>query len=186
MLERLKTMRWLMLVSGILCIVVGISVMATPFANLLGLAVFISICMLISGFSEVASYFSEDKEYRSGWVLTGGIITLLVALWLLFGHGTAAIAAVIPFVFAVWVLVSGITRAVGAFSLKSYGAGNWGWVLAAGILEAVLGGLMMFYPLLSVTLISAVLAMMFISHGISDIAVFAGLTKAKKFINKFR
>lgn len=182
MFKGLKSVRWLLLVSGILCIVVGISIFSTPLSGILTIAVWIAIGMLASGMFEIAAYFSDEKESRSGWVLAGGIMSAFVGFWLLMGRGTEALAAFIPMMFAAWILISGIMRAIGAFSLKAGGAYNWGWVLAAGVLEALLGGLMMYHPILSLSFISTLLALLFFGHGISDVALFFGMTKVKKFI----
>jgi len=182
MFTGLKATRWLLLLSGILCLVVGISLFSTPLSGILTIAIWIGISTLFSGLFEIAAYFSQEKEFRSGWVLAGGLISAFIGFWLLMGHGIQALTAFIPMMLAAWILISGIMRAIGSFSLKSSGAYNWGWVLAAGIAEAILGGLMMYHPILSVSFISTLLALLFIGHGISDVALFFGMSKVKKII----
>lgn len=180
MLERMKTMRWLLLLSGILWILLGVTTILTPAATLVSLALFISLMMLLSGITEVFAYFADEPVFRSGWLLAGGILSVLLGLWLLIGQGYEALAVMIPFVFAAWVVSAGITRAVGAFSLKAAEYANWGWVLALGILEALLGFLLLYSPLLSLLLTTTLITVLFFSRGISNITVFATLTRARK------
>lgn len=181
-MKKLKSLRWLLLISGVLLVVLGIFTLFTPTGALASLALFISITMLISGASEIASYIGEDDLYRSGWVLAGGILETFLGLWMLIGRGYAALAAVIPYIFAVWVLCSGILRTVGSFSLRSSDSDSWGWTLAFGIIEIALGFALTFYPIFSAVLASILIAGLFISHGVSNILLFSGVTRIKNLL----
>lgn len=183
-MKKLKSLRWLLLVAGVLMVILGIYTLFVPTGALSSMAVFISITMFISGVSEIASYVGEDDLYRSGWVLAGGILETMLGLWLLIGRGYAQLAAAIPFIIAVWVLCSGILRTVGSFTLRSSNAGDWGWTLAFGILEIALGFAFIFYPILSAVLASILIAGLFISHGISNIMLFSGITRIKNLFKK--
>ena len=176
MKKALKSMKWLMLISGILVVILGITMLFTPLSNLVALAIFIGISMLISGISEIMSFCGEEKGHRSGWMLVSGILSTLFGIWTMFGRGTEALVAILPFIFAVWVMSSGITRIVGSVSLKSEGSSLWGWMLAFGILGTVFGFLLLFSPVLSGMIVSYALAFMLIS-GISEIISFCGEEK---------
>ena len=75
MKRALNFMTWMLLTSGILIVILGITMLFTPLENLVVLAIFIGISMLISGISEIASFFSEQQGYRSGWMLASGILS---------------------------------------------------------------------------------------------------------------
>ncbi len=181
-MKKVNSMRWFMLVAGILMIILGIWTIFTPVANLVSIAIFISVALLVSGISEIAAYFGEDQKKHSGWVLAGGILNLLFGVWLLFGRNMAVMASSLPFVFAVWVACAGMMRAVGSFSLKELGSKQWGWVLALGILEALLGFALMYFPVLSMVMITVLLASLFISHGINDITIFTAMTRVRNHL----
>ena len=185
-MKALKMTKWLLLITGILVTVLGISMLFTPFANIVSLAILIGIIMLLSGISELLSFFVIDREYRSGWILASGAISLLFGVWLLFGNGLPALATMIPFVFAGWVIAGGVTRAIGAFSLKSAGVKNWGWMLVFGILNALMGVILMYSPWLSALLISNLIAFTFISHGINSIAGFFSINRIGKFFKQLK
>lgn len=167
-----QAMKWLMLISGILIVILGIAMLFTPLQNLVVIAIFIGISMLISGMSEIASFCSEEKGHRSGWMLASGILTALFAVWVLFGSGSEALASTFPFIFAAWVMSSGVMRIVGSISVKSEGSNLWGWILAFGILGMALGFLLLFSPLLSAIIISCSIGFMLVSYGIDSIIIF--------------
>jgi uncharacterized membrane protein HdeD (DUF308 family) len=177
-----KSMKWLMLLSGIMIVILGITMLFTPLKNLVTLAIFISISMLISGISEIASFYNEEKVHRSGWMLASGILTTLFAVWALFGHGIETLTTMIPFVFAVWVMSSGVMRLVGAVSLRSEGSILWGWILAFGVLGTAFGFLLLFSPVLSEMIISYSIGFMLISYGIDNIIIFFRLKKIGDYI----
>lgn len=172
--------KWLMLVSGLLIAILGITMLFTPLENLITLAVFIGISMLISGISEIVNFFSEDKDYRSGWLLTSGILSTLFGLWTVIGSGTSALVSLMPFIFAVWVMSSGILRIVGSITLKDVGEKQWGWLLAFGILGTILGFILLFSPLLSAVIVAYTIAFMLISHGLNDIVIFFRMNALSK------
>lgn len=177
MKQMYKSTKWFMLISGILITILGITMLFTPIQNLLTLAVFIGFAMLISGVSEIVSFCSEEKAYRSGWMLASGIISALLGIWTIFGRGSQALIAIIPFVFAVWIMSSSITRIVGSISLKEEGFSQWGWVLALGILGTILGFIIMFTPLISQILVAYGIAVMLIIYGINNILIFYRMKK---------
>ncbi len=181
-MKGLKTYRWSLLVAGILLIIVGVWTIFTPFASLMSLAVLISVAMLVSGISEIAVFFLGRGRMRSGWMLAGGALSALLGLWLLIGRGYEALTVAIPFVFGIWIMFAGITRAVGSFELKSAEVDGWGWMLALGILQALMGVLLLFSPVMSAAVCSAVISVTFISRGIDDILLFDRMTRAKKFV----
>lgn len=183
-MKALKTTKWLLLITGILVTVLGISMLFTPYENIIALAILIGIMMLISGISELASFFATDREFRSGWILASGAISLLFGIWMLFGKGLPSVVIIIPFVFAGWVIAAGTIRAIGSFSLKSAGVENWGWMLVLGILNAIMGVILMYSPWLSALLVSNLIAFAFIFHGVSSIIGFYCMNKVGKFFRR--
>lgn len=185
MRKTLNTMKWMLLISGILIVIFGITMLFTPLENLVVLAIFIGISMLISGISEIASFLGEEQGYRSGWMLASGILSVVFAVWTLFGSGIEALVAFVPFIFAVWVVSCGIMRVVGSISVKSEGSSLWGWMLAFGILGSILGFLLLFSPILSGVIISYIIAFMLISYGVDSIIIFFRLKKIGDHIQNY-
>ena len=177
----LRSMKWLLLISGMLFSMLGITMLFMPLANLTMVAVIIGIGMLVSGFSEVVSYFDREKPGRSGMMLVSGILSILFGLWTILGIGIEALRAIIPYIFAVWVMTSGIARAVSATSNQTFG---WGWLITVGIVGTIFGFILLFSPLLAGILISVSLSLILTSHGIGNIIVFFRMNKAENVIRR--
>ena len=168
----MKAFRWLILISGILLLVLGFTMIGTPAGNLVSIAMFMCLAILFYGIMQVASYFSFEKEHRSGWLLVVGILSILLGGWMLFSGNFLGLIPILPFVYSTWLIVSSISLAVGSIDLKKFGVRGWGWQLAFGIIGAVLGFVLMLDPITSALAVSFSLAITFIYRGISDIGFF--------------
>ena len=166
-----NAVRWILLIFGILLIVAGIALFATPGMNSLVMAYVVCILMLVYGIAEIVFYIAQHKNHIvSGWVLADGIITAILGLLLLFIPGTQILTMSI--LFAIWVLFTGVTRTTAAFTAKDAGSSNWGWILAAGILGIILGIWFMCDPVLTIMTIGFLLPLAFVMQGVSAISVF--------------
>lgn len=179
-----KFFKWSTLVSGILLVLLGIMSLFLPAESLLVVAVLISIAVLVSGIASLVNYFSTPKEERSGWMLAEAILSTLIGIWMVFGSGAGVFTLLIPYIFAVMVTVSGILRIVESVELKRDGSSRWGWLLAFGILTAVLGVFLFFAPLISVTVMAFALSFAIISYGISNITLFYNIQKTGNYIKR--
>ena len=130
--------RVLWLISGLLLIALGIYFILDPTFTLLSLAVLIGVSMLISGIVDIV-IFAVKRDYiaGAGWILADGIITLLMSLFLLFN--SVITASVLPFIFGMWVIFTGVSKLISSFDLKKIGVRGWGWFIFIGLLEIALG-----------------------------------------------
>lgn len=179
-----KTMKWSTLVSGILLILLGIVALTTPLQSLLWLSLIISVAILVAGISALINHFTTDKADRSGWRLAEAILMTVIGVWMVFGSGSWALTAAIPYVFAAFVLVSGIIRAVESFELRRDGAPRWGWLLAIGIIQAALGVLLILAPLVSSTFLTTAISLALIGYGIGNIAMFVNMRRVGNYIRR--
>lgn len=171
-MKELKQFRWFLLVTGILILLLGLFMFTTPLENLVAVAIFIALAMLLSGISEIVCFFSEDKTGRSTWLLASGILSMLFGMWVLFGSGMPAMVVALPLIFAIWILTGGIMRSIGAFKLKEVGVGSWWIILIIGLLSAVLGFILMFSPVMSAFVAAYTLAFIITLHGLNNIFIF--------------
>ena len=174
--EMIRTMKWLFLLSGVLFVVMGMMMLSTPLKSLVVMAIYIGMSMFISGISEISMYFNNQPGKRSGWILAGGILSTLFGTWAIFGSGAAVLVAVLPFLFAVWVMSSGVIRIAGALSMEPPSSEK-GWMLFLGFLNAILGFAMLFSPYFSAAVAAYAIAFMFIAYGINNMYIFFVLKK---------
>ncbi|HHU89427.1 MAG TPA: hypothetical protein GXZ22_00015 [Clostridiaceae bacterium] len=179
----LKSIKWLLLLSGVLIVLLGITMLFTPLGNLVTLTVFIVISMLVSGVSEIASFFRK-KNHRNGWMQVSGIATVLFAVWALLEQEAEVLVVLLPFIFAVWVMSSGVMRIAGSICIKSDDSDLWKWILTFNILSIVLGFLLLFSPILSEAIISFFIGVMLISYGLNNIIIFFRLKKISRLIQR--
>lgn len=175
-----KGFKWLLPIAGLGIITLGVITMVRPLAGIVALAIFFGIGMLASGISEIASYCGQEKGNRSGMMLASGILSTLVGIWVVFRGGTYAVAVIMPYIFATWVMASGITRIADAVTRKSEHDGIKGWQLALGILATLLGFSLMFNPLFSTAMVSFTMAFTLIAHGVGTIELFFRIRKMEK------
>lgn len=124
---------WVSLLLGLLYILIAICLMFTPLASYIALSVLFSIAMFVSGTLEILFAASNRKHISSwGWYLAGGIIDLILGIYLMASPGMSM--AVLPFILAFWLMFRGFSSTGYAMDLKRYGTGSWGWYMAFGIL----------------------------------------------------
>lgn len=124
---------WTSLLLGILFIVVALCLLIAPISSYIALSVILSISILLSGIFEILFAVNNKKILSSwGWYLAGGIIDLIIGVYLVFFPLISM--ELIPFVVAFWLMFRGFTLCGYSTDLKRYGTHNWGWYMAFGIL----------------------------------------------------
>ena len=72
-MDSLKSMRWTLITSGVILIVLGIVSFFFPLASLMTLAFFIGIGFVVAGINHLVPYFSmRGSPLRPGWLLWQG------------------------------------------------------------------------------------------------------------------
>src|SRR6266478_8603927 len=123
---------WLLLLSGLIFIVIGIWIFASPVAAYLSLSILFAIGMLTIGVFETSFALTARKSLDGwGWMLASGILDFVIGGYLL--AYPAVTMAVLPFILGFWLLFRGFSAVGFAFDMKSYGAADWGWLLALAI-----------------------------------------------------
>ena len=158
--------RVLWTVAGILLIVAGIVCICWEGAAVASLALFLGLAMLVSGVVDVLIFFAgRNAMFGSGWFLVDGILTVILALFVLYNQAFTMLT--LPFVFGMWLIFSGITRFVQSFDLKAFGVRGWGWFTAEGLLLALVGVISFLNPIAGMEAISVVLGISLILEGAS-------------------
>ena len=158
----LSSVLWL--ISGIILIFAGIAAIFNPAATIASIGFILGLAMLISGIFEVIIFaVTHDGIFGAGWVLTDGILTILLSVILLCNQYITAVA--IPFVFAIWVMFTGTSRTITSFDLKKANISGWGWMALVGILGIALGFASFFFPALAEGIISIMVGIFLIIQG---------------------
>ena len=160
--------RVLWIIAGVILIIAGIFCLCNPDVGLLTLSLYLGIAMLISGIIDIVIFAKwNGKMFGAGWFLADGILTVLLALFLLFNQAFTMLS--LPFIFSMWLLFSGINHFVNSFELQSLGVKGWGWLTALGALLAVVGFFSLFDPIADLFALSILSGILLICEGVAAI-----------------
>lgn len=170
---------WLSLILGILFFGVGILLMFTPIQTYVALSIVFSVTMFVSGIFEIGFSLSNKKTLSSwGWYLVGGIIDLILGLYLMYYPGLSM--AVLPFIVAFWFMFRGFTSIGYAFDMQRYGKKDWGWYLVFGILAVLCSLAILWQPLMGALSAVYIVSFAFLFIGLFRIMLSFGLRKLHK------
>ena len=125
-------------ISGLLLIILGVVCIAKPDITLVSAAWVLGCLTLISGISKLV--FTLKTQHflpNSGTRMLSGLIDIMFGCFILFHIFGAAIS--LPMVFAIWVIIEGISIAVQSFDYKKFGFSQWWLILILGICATLLG-----------------------------------------------
>lgn len=159
-----KLFQWVWLLSGLLLLVVGIVAIFHPEGTVRSLSYLLAVLMIFSAVLSLVAYHKlKSRLPRSGWLLTDGIVSLLVALPVLF-HEWIASRAILIF-FGMWIIFSGIDGIMNALDFRQAKLKNWVWLILAGVLETAAGIWILFNPGAAAAALSVIIGTALILNG---------------------
>lgn len=137
---------WLLLITGIALIVIGILIFVYPAQSYMGMALVFGWLMLASGILQVV-LSSANRHYITGrgWMLAGGIIEIVLGLILIFN--IALSAASLPIFLGFWLMFRGFSAIGLGGDMNALGVTGSGWTVASGILLLLCSLWILFRPL---------------------------------------
>ena len=132
----LTSLWWLAIIRGVLAIIFGILVLTWPAQTAVIVAVIFGIFAIVDGIVNIVGAISSRKyDSTWGWLLTQGILTLIVGILALFAPAFAApfVLLFLLWVIAIWAVIGGIFGIPAAASLGATGGSR-----ALGIILAIL------------------------------------------------
>ncbi|NLN24613.1 MAG: HdeD family acid-resistance protein [Bacteroidetes bacterium] len=178
-----RTIRYwyLILLLGIVMLITGLWVFATPLTAYISLAFMFAAIFFITGVLEIVFAISNRKVNDNwGWLLAGGIIDLLIGI-LLLTHPALTMLA-LPFYVGFGILFRAVLTIGGAVSLKKIDVNYWWIYLILGILGVIFSLLIIINPVIGGITIVFYTGMAFILIGIVNLILAFRLRKLKKWI----
>ena len=164
-----KTWTWLVMVSGVAMLFLGVWFLFHPAISLLTFTSFIGVLLMINGVFLIVNYI-VNHTYTSAWVLIEGIVTTLIAVIILLNSQMTVLT--LTAMFGIWVVFSGIVRIIAAFAVKKAKLSSWAWILTLGILSTLFGFIMLSNPIIGMIGIVVAMGVFFIVQGINAISTF--------------
>jgi uncharacterized membrane protein HdeD (DUF308 family) len=130
----------LFLFEGIMLVVLGLLAVLTPVIAGVAATIFFGWILLISGIVGLVTTFRARQAPGFWWSLLSDLVAIVAGVVLLVWplQGTLSLSAVlIAFLF-----VEGVVTIMYALEHRSALSGRWGWLLASGIVDVLLGVLL--------------------------------------------
>ncbi len=160
------------IIIAICMIIIGVLILMAPLIAGLGIAYLITVGFIIYGVFQVIVYAKTAAEYRNGWTLANGIIFALLGILILAQalgtqFGALNMLSLFSFFIGFFALFGGITQISSYGAFKKAGEPGAGWILASGIINLVLGILIICAPIAGWFTIEWVFAFYLIIGGIA-------------------
>ena len=129
----------LFLVEGIVLLVLGAAAIIVPVIATLAFTLLIGWLFLISGVVGLITTFWMRNVPGFWWALISGVVGIAAGIVLLLWpiSGTVSLTLLLIAFF----LVEGIVTLMYAFEHRARLSGRWGWMLASGIVDLILAGI---------------------------------------------
>ena len=172
---------WLLLLTGLILVAVGIWVFASPAAAYLSLSILFGASIFSVGFFETIFAISARRSLAGwGWTFGGGLLDIVIGAYLL--TYPAVTMAIFPFVLGFWLLFRGFSAIGFSFDIRSYGDLNWGWFLVFAIGTIFFAFMILAVPAFGVANIIAWTGLSVIFAGVFRIILALRLKKWKSAI----
>ena len=150
---------WLLLLAGIFCIALGIAVFVFPLESYVTLSILFGVLMLVIGAAQlIISATSGNYLMMRGYLIVGGIIDLLIGIFLCINPGITLVA--LPIIMGICLMYNSFLVIAFGGDLDTFRISGGAWMTVGGILMLVLSILVLLNPL---------------SFGIEMVVVLAGI-----------
>jgi uncharacterized membrane protein HdeD (DUF308 family) len=129
----------LFLVEGILLVILGIAAIMLPVVATLAFTLVIGWLFLISGIVGLVTTFWMRHAPGFWWALLSAAIGIVAGVLLLSQPLTGTLS--LTLVLIAFFVVEGIATIMYAIEHKAQLSGRWGWMLASGIVDLILAGI---------------------------------------------
>jgi uncharacterized membrane protein HdeD (DUF308 family) len=135
---------WLFLLQGILGIVIGVLALVWPHHTLAAVIILFGLLTLIGGVIEVIGAIGAAGNHQAwAWRLALGIFGILAGLAIL--RWPSVTALIVLYLVALWAIITGVIRIVGAIDLRDMIP--HAWVIALiGVISVLFGIAMFVWP----------------------------------------
>lgn len=163
-------------ITGILLIALGVYLIINPNITLVSAAYVLGFLTLATGiFKLVFTFRTQAFMPNSGTRMLSALLDIFFGCFFLFNLlGTAAS---LPFVFAIWVIIEGVSVIVASFDYKKVGFPYWWALLLLGIVGVVLGILGLKNMEVTAVTLSTLISISVILFGLAHILAVAGVTR---------
>ena len=132
-------------ITGAALVALGIICICNPMSTVISLAWILGILTLVSGAATLLNWISLRSYFpQSGNILLSAVLQIIIGI--LFLRHDLALAAIIPIIFAFFLIIEGANLAIRSFDYRKIGFRFWWLNLILGLSGAILGFLSFSVP----------------------------------------
>lgn len=180
MKEKLKGYRTSRILFSLGAIALGIIFLVWPSTSLIVLARIVGAVLTIGGVIGVINFFMDKNAVYKSFLLVVGICMIVVGIWIIRSPGN--LVRLIPIVFGILVLVSGVTNIAETIDLSRNRYSMWWLSLIFGIITILFGVLLITKPGSVASFITQLVGISLIFDGVSDLWIVSRVSKAAKVV----
>ena len=171
-------------ISGILLVALGIMCVCRPAATLFATAWMIGCLTLLSGITKMIFTFRTQKFLpNSASRMLSAILDIIIGI--IFLCNNFFVAATLPVVFVIWIIVESVFVAIHSFDFKKVGFPYWWALLLFGIAGVVLGVLGLRNPDVSAVTLSTLIGIAILLIGVGYLLALCGINRFEKNVKEF-
>jgi uncharacterized membrane protein HdeD (DUF308 family) len=162
---------WVVLVVGIIFLGFGIVMLFDVAAGATVIAIIVGAFLIFDGLVEMIS--GGRRGGSRTWAVVLGLLLVAGGIVVIVWPGVTFL--VVAIIWGITMLVGGIVRAIASATLRGHA---WGWLVALGIVEAIIGIVMLAWPDVTAYVILLLIGIYSIVAGILQIILSFELRKA--------
>jgi uncharacterized membrane protein HdeD (DUF308 family) len=129
----------LFLLQGIVMVILGILAVAVPAWASVAVDIYVVWLFLLSGVVGLVAMFSAGNVSSFLWTFVTALLSVAVGVWLLWKPAEGTIS--LTMVLTAFLILEGVFQTATSFSYRDVVPGSWGWMLASGLADLVLAGI---------------------------------------------
>ena len=182
-MKLLKKLKTNVVISAILCIVLGIVLVAWPDLSMKIVCTAVGAVLLIGGGVRLAVYFTtKDGSVYAQMNLIMGIILAVVGVWILLQPDK--VLAIIPIIVGIVIVLHGVNNLRQAAALYKEKYDKWWVALILGLLTVGFGVLLVCRPFEALDTAVMLIGVFLIYDGISDIWIVSRMYRIAKVLKQ--
>lgn len=164
--SHVKTVRIWGFIASVLMIIMGIVCMVFPVQTTYVIEVFASAALLVWGIWEIVRYVQRPVILRTGVSLMSGILNIILGIMLLTSPAEEMLLS-FGFLFGLDLMMLGFEQLTLTGTFHAFGVENTGWLTFDGILNVLVGIILLFMPMASISAVSVLLSFYLLAGGIT-------------------
>ncbi len=164
----LKEMKWNMILSAALYVVLGVILLIFPATTARTICYLIAGIAIVIGLVNLIVYFTRNvtrNYYRNDFV--AGLLLMVLGIFVI--YKVDLVISLVPFIIGLCIIVSGLFKLQGALDVQRMG-GNAVLILGLAVVNVVIGILMVINPFDSAMLLYRLLGAGLLFSGLTDLA----------------